>query len=316
MRKSFSLLVLFCTLAAAIPVSAALAQDLFVNYSFGDRPVPKWANGFLIAYQSVREPSQVFLFNRSGQLVLHTRIDIPNYGEIKIFDVAASADGSVVISASGTGVGAFLALLNSSGTIDRIIKDPAFPLARLCFAPDGTLWAMGSYLDHSIHRPEDMPDYPTLRHYSRDGQLLGSMLPRNSFALRTWQEPGLFALLVASRDRIGIYSRSANEWVEVSPAGEIIGRWEGVNMPDHSDITGVGMLADGSLYVSAQGPSAEHPRQIGFLGVYSLDKQSGEWKPFNVFDESGKKRSTMIYGADGDTFLVRSGPSAFTWIRP
>src|SRR5690242_544658 len=100
MRKSISLLVLSCTLAAAIPLSEALAQELFVNYSFGDRPVPKWENGFLITYQTFREPSAIFLFNRSGQLALQTKIEIPNYGEIKIFDVAASAEGRVAISAS------------------------------------------------------------------------------------------------------------------------------------------------------------------------------------------------------------------------
>jgi hypothetical protein len=96
----------------------------------------------------------------------------------------------------------------------------------------------------------------------------------------------------------------------------MLGRWKGVDLPEHSDITGVGMLADGSVYVSAQGPSAEQPRQIGFLGIYSLDKRSGEWKPFSLFDESGKKRATMIYGAEGDKFLIRSGPSGFSWIRP
>jgi hypothetical protein len=316
MRKSFCFLVLASAMAGAFPLYAALLEELSVNYSFGSRPVPKWENGFLVAYQTVREPSAVFLFDRSGQLVLQTRIEIPNYGEIKIFDVAASPDGRVAISAGASGAGAFVAWLNSSGSIERIIKDPAFPMMRLCFSADGSLWAMGHFLDHSNHRPEDIPDYATLRHYNRDGQLLHSTLPRNSFARRTWEEPDELAKLVALRDRLGIYSRSANEWIEVSMTGEVIGRWKGVNLPDHSDITGVGLLSDQSVYVTAQGPSAVHPRQIGFLGIFSLDKQSGEWKPFNLLNESGKKRPAMIYGADGDRFLIQTGPSTFTWIRP
>jgi hypothetical protein len=314
MRRRFVFLIIF-GLSAGLSISA-LAQELFVNYSFGFRPVPKWENGFLIAYQTVREPSAIFLFNRSGQLALQTKIEIPNYGEVKIFDVAASTDGRLAISAGTSGEGAFLAWLNPSGTIEHILKDKAFPVARLSFAPDGTLWAMGHHLDHSIHRPEDMPDYATLRHYSRDGQLLHSLLPRNSFARRTFEEPDALAKLISSRDRIGIYSRASNEWIEVSLTGEVIGRWKGVDLTDHSDITGVALLSDQSVYVTAQGPSVEQPRQIGFLGVYTLDRQSGEWKPFNLFDESGTKRAAMIYGADGDKFLIQSGGSRFTWIRP
>ena len=38
MRKSIRLLVLSSALAVVIPLYAGLAQELFVNYSFGFRP--------------------------------------------------------------------------------------------------------------------------------------------------------------------------------------------------------------------------------------------------------------------------------------
>src|SRR5438552_13797060 len=108
MRKRLGCLVLLIAVAGIVPQQVAgFVQEFSVNYDFASRPIPKWENGFLIAYQTYKEPSAIFLFNRSGQLALQTSIEIPNYGEIKIFDVAASSDGRVAIAASGTGVGAF-----------------------------------------------------------------------------------------------------------------------------------------------------------------------------------------------------------------
>src|SRR5262245_33647187 len=49
----------------------ALAQDVWLNYAFAHRPMPKWQNGFLLAYQTHNEPSAIFVFDRSGQMVLN-----------------------------------------------------------------------------------------------------------------------------------------------------------------------------------------------------------------------------------------------------
>jgi hypothetical protein len=76
MRRVLGCLVMSTTVFIVLPHQAeALFREMCVNYSFGWRPVPKWENGFLIAYQTVREPSAVFLFNRSGQLVFHIKIE-------------------------------------------------------------------------------------------------------------------------------------------------------------------------------------------------------------------------------------------------
>src|SRR5436190_6058716 len=148
MRKRLSFLFLMTVIAAiGLQQLPGFAQEIVVNYDFGLRPLPKWENGFLIAYQTFKEPSAVFLFDRSGQLALQTKIEIPNYGEIKIFDVAASSDGKVAIAASGTGVGAFVAWLGSTGAVERVINTKDFPITRVRFAPDGTLWGMGRFLD-------------------------------------------------------------------------------------------------------------------------------------------------------------------------
>ena len=317
MRNRLSCLVLLSAVVGIVPQKVAgFAQEMSVDYEFGSRPVPKWENGFLIAYRTVKEPSAVFLFNRSGQIALQTKIEIPNYGEIKIFDVTASSDGKVAIAASGTGVGPFVAWLGSTGAIERVINTKDFPIIRVRFAPDGTLWGMGHFLDHSIRRPEDIPDHTVLHHYSRDGQLLHSVLPRSSFGGPTWQSPDELALLAISTDRVGVYIRTTNEWVEVSFSGDILGCWKGVEFPGHFDVIGVGLLSDQSLYVSAQFESDPAKRTIDTVRIFSLDKQTGMWKPLRSTRELESKMADTIYGADGNKLLVRSGRSSFTWIQP
>src|SRR5207253_9273886 len=87
--------IVFALLLFSLP---ALAQNVWLNYSFAHRPVPKWQNGFLLAYQTHNEPSAIFVFDRSGQLVLNKRIDIPQSGEVLIRDTAASLDGRFAIT--------------------------------------------------------------------------------------------------------------------------------------------------------------------------------------------------------------------------
>ena len=62
----------------------------------------------------------------------------------------------------------------------------------------------------------------------------------------------LQAVMVTTRDRIGIYSGSATEWVEISFNGEVLGRWKGMEVPDGDFATGAALLPNGHVYVSVQ----------------------------------------------------------------
>src|SRR2546427_13138074 len=106
--------IVFALLLFSLP---ALAQDVWLNYSFPHRPVPKWQNGFLLAYQTRNEPSAIFVFDRSGQMVLTKKIEIPGSGEILIRDTAASLDGRFAIAGSNAATGVFIASLTPSGTM-------------------------------------------------------------------------------------------------------------------------------------------------------------------------------------------------------
>jgi hypothetical protein len=288
--------------------SPALAQDVWLNYSFSERPVPKWQNGYLLAYQTYREPSALFAFDRSGQMVLNKRIEIPGSGEIIIRDTAASIDGRFAITGSGTATGRFIASLTPSGAMAWIVKSTDFAAERIGFAPDGTLWAFGHVFGPSIRKPEDVPDHPTLRQYDSEGHLARSVLPKSSFALTTWKQPDMRAYMVPTRDRIGIYSDSAREWVEVSFDGEVLGRWKGMELPEYDFATGAALLPNGHVYVSVQYHTS--PRTEVLLQVFKLDKQSGRW---SIVDQNPDTHD--ILGVDGDQVVMWGPRRSLRWMR-
>jgi hypothetical protein len=293
----------FGLLLSSVPL---LGQDLWLNYSFPGRPVPKWQNGFLLAYQTHNEPSAIFAFDRSGQMVFNKKIEIPGSGEILIRDTAASVDGRFAIAGSGTATGQFIASLTPSGAMAWVVKSTDFGTERILFAPDGTLWAFGHAFGPSIRRPEDVPDYPTLRQYDSQGNLVRSVLSKSTFTFKTWKLPDMRAFLLTTRDRIGIYSDSAREWVEVSFNGEVLGRWKGVDIPEHDFATGAALLPSG-VYVSAQYHTT--PR-TPVSHIFKLNKESGTW---NIIDH--EPQFPEILGIDGDQ-IVTWGPSrTLRWAR-
>ena len=112
--------IVFALLLFSLP---ALAQDVWLNYSFAHRPMPKWQNGFLLAYQTHNEPSAIFVFDRSGQMVLNKKIEIPDFGEIHLHDTAASLDGRFAITAGmATGTDATKRIRTISASLNKTTR--------------------------------------------------------------------------------------------------------------------------------------------------------------------------------------------------
>ena len=291
--------IVFGLLFLSLP---ALAQDVWLNYAFAHRPVPKWQNGFLLAYQTRNEPSAIFVFDRSGQMVLNKRIEIPGSGEILIRDTAASLDGRFAISGSNAATGQFIVSLTLSGAIAWIVKSTDFGAQRIAFAPDGTLWAFGHAFGPSIRQPEGVPDYATLRQYDSAGNLVKSVLPKSTFA----KQPDLGAFMVTTRDKIGIYSDWATEWVELSLSGEVLGRWKGVEVPDGDFATGAALLPNGGVYLSVQYHTS--PR-TEVSHIFKLNKQSGMW---SIIDQN--PHTPAILGIDGDQIVTYGPNRSLQWM--
>jgi hypothetical protein len=215
--------------------------------------------------------------------------------------VAIDSDGTsahVYWAAQGTRSG--IAIEDATGVQVRVIETEPYKPSQVCFAPDHTLWIFGDQW-----RPADLParDFMTFRHYSRDGKLLGSFVPRS--ALPGWQGAGLDQVLApfvglwrlrAANDRIGaalLVGPSTQAWVELSLDGQLIGQWTFIGTR-HEAVMPSAFDSNGILYGVRwiDGKRA---------GISAFDKSTGGWNPVLSLPNG------HLVGADGTRLVYQSG---------
>jgi hypothetical protein len=115
-----------------------------------------------------------------------------------------------------------------------------------------------------------------LRRYDQKRNLVGSALPNVEFTRYDRLHPAEGAFLVGSKDPVGFYSVRSDEWVEVDLSGAVLGRWKGIGVETDFIITGVGIIARGSVYLSSR---RRIPNRPGYTTpeYYVLDRASGNW---------------------------------------
>lgn len=218
------------TKAAAIPVITVLILSRSANafdatfetrYQTDSlRPLnmpPTFDNGYLAVY----EGKGIGIYAASGEL----QYRIPNFSTLTMMNVAVDKDGTAVTpSESSDGNGA-LWVWNSAGSNIRVIEARDYVPTYVAFAPDGSIWTAGTQA-----RSNDTPgDYAILRHFSREGALLGAYLRRSSFPdEREPAEPvrALPAMRIAN-GKIGVYFSGGKHrvWIEFDLNGKELGRW-------------------------------------------------------------------------------------------
>lgn len=179
--------------------------------------IKKWERGYLLGYDIDR--SIVMAVDRSGALILRTYIAPREAVHVRVYDLSISPNGQFAVGISGISPegqpSGFIALLDHSGNTAQLIQIAGGAPFLVCFADDGTLWAAvrtrGTNLEEAL-------SYDILRHYTADGKLIGSAVPRKLF--RTARFPGETGALSASHDRIGFLAASRRTWVEVSYSGK------------------------------------------------------------------------------------------------
>ena len=241
---------------------------------------PTFDHGYLAIY----ERGGIGIYAPSGSL--QCRIPSPKQGSIT--SVAIDSDGTIAAAAS-FGNAAAVWLWNSGGSNIRVINTAEYSPSYVAFAPDGSLWMTGT---HGRQTGPATNDYPILRHFSREGELLGAYLRRSSF--RTEREPAecitaLPAIRVAN-GRIGMYfpggSKNQRVWVEADLNGKELGRWL-VNIDGYP----AAVTETGAVYT----------RGIG--GIHLLDRATGKWTPVSIAPLGD------LVGAEGES-LVFADPSS------
>ncbi len=301
---------------ASVAEHLVVVRDAWINtYHFDNKPLSSWDGGLLLAYESHGMPAAIHAFNRDGQNVLSSRLSFLEAQDIRITDLAAGPNGTIgaAVSVQAGSPGVYLLWLAPNGEVRKIVRTSPFAVYRIVFAADGSLWAAGRIIDHSIHREEDRPAHDVLRKYAPDGTLLQTSLASDSFISRTGQHPTLRPFFSIQHDRVGFYSRTAEEWVEISNEGEILDRWPGLHLDRRDILTGLGFLPNGRVYLSVQ----QYQGNTRPTVYYTLDKQQGIWTEVDSTQlyPPDSSRVSRIAGTDGNDLVIVTNPAHVHWVR-
>jgi len=271
-----------------------------------------WSNGFL----AVREidSGTVYLHDRAGKRLWTTKVTIPDSVRTTVFPVAVWPDGSAVagggaVSADGART-AFLAFIDTTGAITRVVRTAPFAARHLTVTQDGSLWAFGRIFSDWGEK-KDKP-HMMVRKYSRDGRELAAVLPRDTFA--DWPHPAAAPAVMAAisgwRDRVGLVTGDG-EWVEISTeTGEQLSRRK-LAMPNPFRLYGAAYGPEGDLYLS--GSTRDEAKKE--VQVHArVERASGAWIDVTQKTNGTPYRGLTIVGSDGDSVVLASGAAEVQFV--
>ncbi len=283
-------------LMCQVLLPSASAQRVLVEGSSQTTTRPKWEHGFLARFDF--PTATVVIVDRGGRVVLRSRLWPDQANQVRIRDVAVSPRGSFAATFSALSVdgapGAFIGFFDASGKPAKLVRTTPAAALRICFLDDGTLWALVRMHDDQFN---ELPEYDMLRHYSADGVLIGTALPRQTVAAKEF--PGEQGSLVASHDRVGLYLNGSKTWVDLSYSGQVLGRWQ---MPDHNEQYSQVLLSPtNEVFVDSQERRSKTAKSI--FQCYRFDRGSGSLIPL---DRSAISNSGPLFllGFDGDLLVT------------
>ena len=287
-------------------------KKLYVPFDFSGYSPSKWQNGFLVATEV--ETGTVVVHGPDGNLKVRAKVSLPNARTV-VYSASISPDGKLI--ASGTSfradgqVAPFLAWINDKGSVEQLVRPADFGAIAVCFAPDGSFWALGRSVDSAFR---EIPGHAILRRFSPKGELLQTALSIDSFPNRKDkdQHPATMSYLTATPGGVALYSGVADEYIEISESSGEVRRWPGVQrLAEKVLVTGVAVTSSGATYLSTQESSQTKgdPSTV----VYRLNKQTGAW---SRVDQRLPNAKVYLQGADGNDLVVRdSKAGALVWMR-
>jgi hypothetical protein len=221
--------------------------------------------------------------------------------------VAIDSDGTTeVVYWFEQGTRAGIAILDKAGNQIRVIETQPYRPSQVCFAPDHSIWTLGDQWRVNL-RPAD--DFMAFHHYSREGKLLGSFVPRSTLPM--WEGIGLdqavapFAggwRLRASKDRIGaalLVGAGKQAWVELDLQGGFMGQWIYSDGPGEAAMPAA-FTSDGQLF-------GMHWIEGNRVGISVFDKSTNTWRPVPWLP------NRWLLGADGMRLVYQKGDQ-LQWI--
>jgi hypothetical protein len=179
----------------------------------------------------------------------------------------------------------------------KVVRTSPAGVLRICFADDGTLWALVKVQDESGY---EVKKYDTLRHYDQNGVLLGTALSNEHFKHDLF--PSAEGGLSASHDRLGVYITRLDMWIEVSFDGTVLGHWIlPANNYRHREVF---LSPSNNVYFSYQSSPIDKQGHVA-IGIDRFDKAEGVLTPVDAAEVLAPGEERMrLFGFDGDDAIV------------
>jgi hypothetical protein len=207
----------------------------------GGCTVPIFDKGYLIQLKDYvgAPPDGLTVCDPTGIEMYQADIVAPDGTAGHLRDAAVDLDGTVGLAmfyggygGRGHVKGGAIVLVDRNGKQKLLAETGRWLPARLCFAPDHSIWVLGTQYA-PLHAGDDKDhvqrgDYPLVRKYSSVGELEGEYLPRSLFPAGL--PPGDAGAIRAAKDRIGMVTYAGMtsnnpEWIELNFDGKLRGRW-------------------------------------------------------------------------------------------
>jgi hypothetical protein len=247
-------------LASLSPAGEVLTStgEMRLKFDPANKLSGTWSGGNLVIVDSNATSSPVvYTFDSSANPVSVLPFTIPGAAMVSINSFSHSPAGTVglcgaAFSADGKGAG-FIAFVEPDNTKEIVRTYPYAP-RRIAMAADGTVWAAGFEIVDGFEKDKSINlQHGVLRHFSKDGKLIESFLPRSTLASALPMAEGFIG---SFGDGVGWYAGPLGQagagYFEVR--GGRLTRYPIPVLADGERVTGFATTANGAAFVSVHSP--------------------------------------------------------------
>ena len=284
--------------------------DFDIQYVGGDKPLPRWENGYVLTFEHEPENAPlVSVFSSQGSKVFSTSLALDGVVKFQIRSIAASLKGVFAVSggaldSSGSGANVIV-YLDSTGAVTQVVRLKDFAGTQLCFAEDNRLWVAGR--DRS--KPGPPADHDIIRVYDDKGIFQKSFLRRSLFSTDRHPAVGL-SHIAANRQNVALFSSETGYLIVMSKGGDVLSIRH-VPLAPERWVTGLALSGASEAVIS----SFAHYGMTEQITFHILAADASRWT--EIYSQgSPNNRYSKLYGFSGENLLVGSyHPFKFSWVR-
>jgi hypothetical protein len=283
------------------------------------QPVPRFTGGLLVRYNA--DWTEIQRWDNQGRRLAAVPLAVPGVERIAPKDIAISPSGVMAVAATVLGpdrqTASIILWFSARGQLEKVVRTSPFSARRLTFASNGELWAAGRVHDGSYR---ELPEHDVIRRYGENGELIGSSLPRTTFAPDRANHPAAECFLFTKPGGVGFLSVASREFVELALDGTVTRRTVVPPLRPEQVLSGAAYTEGGDLIVSihtgvtreqaALGAGARNQSQL-----QRLDRNSGSFIDVDLTAVRNTEQGVSLLGREGGSLIVRRNPGdSLLWL--